>query len=139
MALLASNAGPLYGLVARVLSSAAPLNYAEMAESLSSDADALSRAAAQVWLFGDDQTVKLTNAVVLAAADVVTAHTAQAGRRLTTVLNVAVFGWLPYDGEGVARAQQALAKTRRALTDHTRQALKLKPVDVFGLPVPPPG
>ena len=134
MTLLASNVGSLNGLLARILGSALPVDYAAMFDKLSAEGTALNRAAAQVWLFGEDKTVRLANAVVLAATDVVAAHTHAKGGRLRTLVMVAFFGTYPRDEQRIASARQALAEARRALVEHTRQTLKLEHVDLFGLP-----
>jgi hypothetical protein len=52
----------------------APLDIAQVFDRLNGEGKALQLAAARVWLMGEPQTVALTNAVVLAAAEVVTAH-----------------------------------------------------------------
>lgn len=47
MTVLASNAGPLSGTLARVLGTVVPLDYADMFDKLNREANALSRASAQ--------------------------------------------------------------------------------------------
>lgn len=131
MTLLALHASSLSGLVPRVLGSVSPVDYTVMSERLIADANALNQAAAQVWLFGDDKTVKLTNAVVIAAADVVAAHTTAKGKRPHIL---AFFGRRSHDEEQIAGARECLAEARRALADHTRQAFRLEHVDLFSLP-----
>ena len=134
MALLASNAGSLDGLLARVLGSVAPVDYAAMFDKLSAEGNALNRAAAQVWLFGEDKTVRLTNAVVLAATDVVTAHTSGGRGWLGTRLMVAFSGHHAGDTKRIAEARRKLAEARRALVEHARRTLGVEHVDLFALP-----
>jgi hypothetical protein len=52
-------------------------------ELLNADAVAMNRASAQIWMASDQATVTLTNAVVVAAMDVVVAHhTPRRGNRI---------------------------------------------------------
>lgn len=137
MTLLAANTGSLHGTLARVLRIVVPLDYADMFDKLNRETNALSRAAAQVWLFGDDQTVKLTNAVTLAAAALVDAHTQLKSHWLLNFFRVALLGQPSRDDENIHRARQALAKARRDLVDHTRRKLDREDVEMFALPIEP--
>jgi hypothetical protein len=133
--LLAANAGSFNGTLARVLGTVVPLDYADMFDKLNREATALSRAGAQVWLFGDAQAVKLTNAVTLAATAVVDAHTQPRTHWGLNLLRVALLGKPLQDDHNVARTRQALAKARRDLVEHTRQQLNREDVDLFALPI----
>lgn len=138
MMVLAANAGSIHGLLGRVLGSVAPLDYAAMFNSLNVEVNALNRAAAQVWLFGDDETVALANAVSLAATDVVSAHTGANATWVSNLLRVAVFGQPPRDAERIQSAREALGNARRALVEHTRKKLGLAHVDLFAVPTDEP-
>lgn len=135
MTLLAANSGSLNGTLARVLGIVVPLDYADMFEKLNREANALSRAAAQVWLFGDGQTVKLTNAVTLAATSVVDAHTQPRTHWALNLFRVALLGKPSRDAGSIQHTRQALANARRNLVDHTRRQLDREDVDLFALPI----
>ena len=135
MTVLAAHAGSLSGTLARVLGIIVPLDYADMFDTLNCEGDALSRASAQVWLFGDDQTVKLTNAVTLAATAVVEAHTRPRTHWILNLFRVALLGKTSRDDEDIKATRQALADARRDLVDHTRRQLDLEDVDLFALPI----
>lgn len=137
MTLLAANTGSLNGTLARVLGIVVPLDYADMFDKLNGEANALSRAAAQVWLFGEDQTVKLTNAVTLAAAALVDAHTQPKTHWVLNFFRVALLGKPSRDDEKIHGARQTLAKARRDLVEHTRRQLDLDDVELFALPIEP--
>ncbi|GAA2146502.1 hypothetical protein GCM10009844_22640 [Nocardioides koreensis] len=131
---LAANAGSFNGLIGRVLGTVAPIDYMAMYAKLGDDLNALHRAAAQVSLFGDARTVQLTNAVVLAAADVVSAQCTHKGGKLRNYLRIAFIGRHSKDHTKIGAARQQLAAARGALVDHTRRALSLDHVDPFALP-----
>jgi hypothetical protein len=135
MMLLAANAGSLNGLISRMLGSFAPPDIAQVFETLNGEGKALQRAAARVWLMGDRQTVALTNAVVLAAAEVVAAHHEPATSRWRSEALIAATGRHTRDVARVADARRALAKSRRALAEHARQVLDLPEIDLFAVPL----
>lgn len=88
-------------------------------------------------MFGDDQTVTLTNAVTLAAAAVVEAHTQPRTQRLLNFVRIALLGRPSRDDESIHSTRQALAAARRNLVDHTRRQLAREDVDLFALPIEP--
>ena len=77
------------------------------------------------------RTVALTNAVVLAAADMITVHHAPVSRRVWNMARVALIGRHAVDVEGIASSRETLATAREALITHTREALKLPAADPF--------
>lgn len=135
MTVLAANAGSLDGLLARLLGTVVPLDYAAMFDTLHVEADGLNRAAAQVWLFGDEDTVKLTNAVTLAATDVIDAHTQPKTNWILNLFRVALLGRPARDVERIESSRKGLAQARRTLVDHTRRKLNLEDVDLFAVPI----
>lgn len=134
MTVLAANAGSLNGTLARVLGIIVPLDYADMFDKLNHEANALNRASARVWLFGDDQTVRLTNAVTLAATAVIEAHTRPRTHWILNLFRVALLGRTSRNDESIKTTRQALANARRDLVEHTRRRLNLEDVDLFALP-----
>ena len=89
---------------------------------MSEEANTLQRAAAQLWLFADEETVALANSVVLAATDVVSAHQDITVSRMHNYLRVALLGRYARDVEQVSVARSQLAAARRALIVHSRNA-----------------
>lgn len=134
MMVLTANGGSLNGLLGRILGAVVPLDYSAMFNTLNVEVDALNRAAAQVWLFGEDDTVALANAVSLAATDVIDAHTRASENRIASLLRVAIFGRLDQDAQKIQTARRALSRARRDLVEHTRLKLGLEDVDLFALP-----
>jgi pyridoxine 5'-phosphate synthase PdxJ len=76
----------------RVVGSVAPVDFLLLFDRLNEEVGALERAAARVWLFADARTVALTNAVVLAAADMITVHHAPVSGRVSNMARVALIG-----------------------------------------------
>lgn len=131
MVLLASDVGSLAGLVARVFGSVAPVDHIAMFDRLHDEATALQRAAAQLWLFGDKRVVELSNAVVLAAAEVVSAHPSSRLSRTSNYLRIALTGRFAHDLERVQDARVALAEARQDLVQYAREELGLEAIDPF--------
>jgi hypothetical protein len=131
MVLLAANVGSFAGTMTRVVGSVAPVDFLLLFDRLNEEVGALERAAARVWLFADARTVALTNAVVLAAADMITVHHAPVSGRVWNMARVALIGRHAVDIEGIASSRETLATAREALITHTREALKLPAADPF--------
>lgn len=125
MMLLATNLGSLTGLISRVIGAVAPIDFLEVFERMNHEANALQRAAAQVWLFADERTVVLTNAVVLAAMDVVEAHHEPTVGAIRNYTQIALTGRHARNSDRVAATRKALAEARRSLVTHTRSRLDL--------------
>jgi hypothetical protein len=112
-----------------------PVDFLEVFDRMNADAIGLQRAAAQVWLFADNETVALTNAVALAAADVVTAHHQPAVGRAHRYAPIALTGRHSTDLERLKANREVLADARKALVNHTRKTLGLGETDPFAIPL----
>lgn len=135
VALLATNAGYLTGLLSRMLGNFAPLDMVQVFDRLNGEGKALQRAAARVWLMGEPKTVALTNSVVLAASEVVAAHHEPAVGRFRNLALIAATGRHAKDFERVEKARRELAESRRDLADHARRVLNLPETDLFAIPL----
>jgi hypothetical protein len=83
----------------------------------------------------DQKTIELTNAVVLAATDVVSAHQSVPARGLFARHVIGLFRGRKFGDEAAMKAsREKLANARRALVEHTRNDLGLPPVDLFAMP-----
>lgn len=133
MVTIAQEFTSLSGQLNRLLRISTAFDLANLIANLSRHADALNRAAAQIWMTADQETVRRTNAVVLAAMDLVSAQSAvqpatwRHARRLLQGMELA-------DESVVAAARQKLANARRDLVEHTRRQFGLPHVDLFALP-----
>jgi hypothetical protein len=111
-----------------------PFDYQALFARLSSETEALTRAGAQVWMAEDQETVTLTNAVVMASMDVLGAVM---GRPTLGLLGKVLRIWRGVrfgDVTAIKVAQERLGAARRELVDHTRGSLRLEAVDLFALP-----
>lgn len=133
MVLAARDFSSLSGQLNRLLRVSRAFDLNELFGEVAAHGDALNRAAAQIWMTADQETIRLTNAVVATATDLVAAHSAvqtatwKQARRVLEGFDLA-------DQENVAAVRKTLANARRALVDHTRKELGLPPVDLFALP-----
>ena len=134
--LIATNAGSLGGMASRMLRTTTPVDLHELLRGISNEADTLQRAAARVWLLGDEDTVRLTNAVVLAATDVVSAHHAVTTRRIWNYVHVGLTGRHAKNETRLAEARNRLASARKALVEHSRLILGLHQMDPFSVADP---
>lgn len=133
MVLAAKDFSSLTGQLNRVVRVSTAFDLHDLFRELETRGEALNRAAAQIWMTADQETVRLTNAVVATAADLVAAHSAvqpATWRKPRRVLD----GFDLADQDKVAEARTKLADARRALLDHTRKELRRPPVDLFALP-----
>ena len=133
MVLLAANLGSISGFFSRAIGAVSPVDFLAVFERMNNEATAMQRAASQVWLFADERPVSLSNAVVIAAAEVMNAHQAHSTgsiRRYTTVL---VVGRHPSDAARLGDARAALSEARRALILHTRTCLDLPEADPYSV------
>lgn len=123
----------LAGQLNRLLRISKAFDLNELYSELNRHVDSLNRAAAQIWMTADQETVLRTNAVVVASMELVTAHSAvrpvtwKNPERLLDGLELA-------DETVVAAARKRLAEVRRDLVEHTRREFGLARVDLFGLP-----
>lgn len=133
MVLAAREFSSLSGQLNRLLRVSRAFDLNELFGEVADHGEALNRAAAQIWMTADQETIRLTNAVVATATDLVAAHSAvqtaswKQARRLLEGFDLA-------DQEKVAHVRKKLADARRALVDHTRSELRLLHVDLFALP-----
>ena len=112
-----------------------PIDLQGLFDRMDEEANGLQRAASRVWLFADEKTVALTNAVVLAAMDVVEAHhTPQSGRAFT-LARVALIGKFANDADQTATLRNTLSLARRDLVQHARHQMDLPDVDPFSTPL----
>lgn len=131
LVLVATNLGSFTGTITRIVGSVAPIDFMVLFDRLNEEVSALERAAAQVWLFADPRTVALTNAVTIAAADMITVHHAPVSGRTWNTARIALTGRHAVDVEGIAASREQLSKSREALISHTRGILNLPATDAF--------
>lgn len=131
LVLIATNLGSLTGTITRIVGSVAPVDFILLFDRLNEEVTALERAAARVWLFADPRTVALTNAVTIAAADMITVHHAPVSGRAWNMARIALIGRHAVDVEGIAASRERLANSREALINHTRGILDLPATDPF--------
>lgn len=120
---LAANVGSLAGLLGRLLGNFAPVDWLAVFDRLTSEAAGLQRAATRVSLTADPETVRLTDAVARAAAEVVEAHAAHTGNGFTHYLRIALRGRYSRDAARLSASRGALEAAQRALVQHTRGEL----------------
>jgi hypothetical protein len=113
----------LAGLLGRLLGNFAPVDWLAVFDRLTSEADGLQRAATRVSLTADLETVRLTDAVARAAAEVVEAHAAHTGNRFIHYLRIALLGRYSRDAARLSASRGALEAAQRALVQHTRGEL----------------
>jgi hypothetical protein len=136
--LLSTSIGSPSGQFVRVIGSVTPLDIAALFDAMNADIEAMQRAAARIWMESDQEAVTLTNAVVIAAAEVIDAHqTPLPGNRVLNFCRGLVTGTPSGDPSQVKEAREALGRARKALVEHTRRTLKLEHVDLFALPGDP--
>jgi hypothetical protein len=131
LVLIATNLGSFTGTITRLVGSVAPVDFIQLFDRLNDEVTALERAAARVWLFADTRTVALTNAVTIAAAEMITAHHAPTAGRAWNLTRVALTGRHAVDVDRIAVSREGLATSREALIRHTRGFLKLPATDPF--------
>lgn len=123
----------LSGQLNRLVRVSAAFDWRDLYSDLNTHLEELNRAAAQIWMSADRETVRLTNAVVLATADIVTAHSAvrpASWRRLRRLVD----GMELADPVAVAEVRARLSAARRNLVDHTRREFHRPALDLIGLP-----
>lgn len=133
MVLAARDFSSLSGQLNRMLRVSRAFDLNDLFGEVARQGEALNRAAAQIWMTADQETIRLTNAVVMTATDLVTAHSAvqpatwEKPRRVLDGFDLA-------DQEKVSEVRKKLADARRELVDHARKKLGLPRVDLFALP-----
>ncbi|GAB3055065.1 hypothetical protein GCM10027053_14830 [Intrasporangium mesophilum] len=93
----------------------------------------LARASGKVWLIGEPEAVRLTNALTLAASDVVSAHMGQRSRGLRRVLHDLQMQYtakLPGVESRIDEANQAWGAAGRALAEYARRKYGLEYVNL---------
>lgn len=131
---LAQEFSSLNGFLDRILGVTRSFDHQALFADLNRELDALNRAGAQIWISQDQETVTLTNSVVMASLEVLGA--------VASLPKVGLFGMLVRIWRGVRFghddaiqiAQKRLADARKALVEHTRESLKLEAVELFALP-----
>lgn len=92
------------GQISLLLRTAVPVDVPTLFESMNADLEALNRAASQIWMAGDQRSVKLVNAVAMAAASVISAHHApRAGNRVAEYIRRLSKGVQPGDPTRASR------------------------------------
>lgn len=133
LVLLATNLGSFTGTITRMVGSVAPIDFVVLFDRMNDEVTALERAASRVWLFADPRTVALSNAVALAAAEVMSAHHEPSSGRVWNSVRIALTGRHAVDLERIASSRSRLAEAREALITHTRSALGLEAADPLAL------
>lgn len=126
------------GQVSRIIGTVTALDLAALFEAMNADVEAVNRAAARIWTTGSQQTVALTNAVVMCATELMEAHQAPPPGGVVRKLSVRLARGRQFgDPDRVQGAEQALGRARKALAEHTRSTLDIDPVDLFAGARPP--
>lgn len=129
--ILARDTSSMAGQVGRLFGTVTAVDIQRVFELLNTDAAALTRASTQIWMASDQETVELTNDLVLAAMEVVEAHHARRpGNRIIRLLHELFFGKQLGDPTRVEATRVKLAEARRQLVHHSREQLGLPAVDL---------
>lgn len=98
--------------------------------------EGLNRAAAKLRITQDQETVRLANAAMLAAAAIIEAHhsSRSQGPWIVRTLRGLVAGEQLGDPVAIQAARRALAEVVRTLVEHTRKQLDHQRVDLWELP-----
>lgn len=136
LVLMAASVTSLGGQYARLIGTVGPVDLAALLDAMNADVEAMERAGARIWMESDQETVTLTNAVVVAAAAVIEAHqTPLPGGKLVKFCRDLLKGKLTGDPTEVKHAREALGLARKVLVEHTRRTLNLEQVDLFAMPL----
>lgn len=133
---IATSFSSLGGQLNRLIGIVTPLDPPTMFDDMNIHFEALNRAAAQLRMCGDQETVRLTNAVMFAAASVIDAHHAAPISRwslLRVFLNLFT-GKTLGDHAAIREARSSLAGAVRDLVGYTRETLNLPAVDLYATP-----
>lgn len=135
-AAMAAAFSSLGGQFNRLIGLVTPLDPPTMFDNMNIHFEALNRAAAQLRMSGDQETVGLTNAVMFAAASVIDAHHADPTPRwsLLKVFVNLFTGKKLGDQEAIREARNSLADAVRDLVVYTRTTLNLPSVDLYATP-----
>ena len=126
----------LGGQLNRLIGIVTPLDPQALFNGMNSHFEALNRAAEQLRITGDQETVKLTNAVMFAAASVIEAHHAapSAGWSLARLLRMLFAGKRRGDQAAIQEARASLGEAVRVLVEYTREHLNHPRVDLWAVP-----
>ena len=110
------------GQLNRLIRIVTPFDQQALFEGMNVHFEGLNRAAARLRMTQDQETVCLTNAVMLAAAEVIEAHHASPSRRrrLLRMLHELFAGKQLGDPAAISRSRATLAESVRALVAHMR-------------------
>jgi hypothetical protein len=126
----------LGGQLNRLIGIVTPLDPPAIFDDMNVHFEGLNRAAAQLRMSGDQETVRLTNAVMAAAASVIEAHHAALPSRWLLLREfIGLFtGTKLRNQAAIDDARTRLADAVRDLVAHTRRTLSLSPVDLYAVP-----
>lgn len=135
-AAIATSLTSLGGQLSRLIGVVTPLDPLAVFHDMNVAFEALNRAAAQLRMSGDQETVRRTNAVMFAAASVIEAHHAAPMSRwsLLRVLLSLFAGTKLGDQVAIREARTSLADAVSDLVGYTRRTLDLPAVDLFATP-----
>lgn len=130
---LAAHAGSFQGAATRTLGVFTPVDLQGIFDRMNVEADALQRAASTIWICGDQRAVELTNAVVIAAMDLVTAHHEPGAGPVRYYARIAFAGRHTRATDTLQAATSSLAVARRELTAYARDRLGCGAVDLWSV------
>lgn len=134
---LTSTFTSLAGQLNRLLGIVTPFDQQALFTDMNAHHDALIRAATHLRGNHDQETVRLTNAVLYAAAEIVAAHHAapDATRSLIRIVGSLYAGKAIGNPDQIASARSHLAESVQNLLGHARRALGHAEVDLSAVPV----
>lgn len=134
--LLAASFTFLGGQLNRLIRIVTPYDPHSMFAEMNIHFEGLNRAAAELRMTHDQQTIELTNAVAMAAAQVIDAHHARpASRRsLLQFLKQLITGRTMGNDQAVKQARLKLSEATRDLVHYAREQLGHPQVDIWAVP-----
>jgi hypothetical protein len=111
-----------------------PPDALELHDWMAADMGPQNEAWSVIWARGDQETVRLANALLAACGEVITAATATKPADGAAWLRRLLAGekWTPEMQEGLDRAVREVAHARERLAQHVRAKLGLSAVTLFG-------
>ena len=127
----------LGGQLNRLIGIVTPLDHQALFNGMNTHFEALNRAAAQLRMTQNQETIKLTNAVMFAAGSVIEAHHAAPSSRwslVDVVHNLFAGRQMGGDRATVEEARATLGEAVRVLVEYTRKQLNHPHVDQWAVP-----